>query len=289
MTDTLPYNFMGLEGKLSDYKYAKYTILPIPYEATVSFRSGTREGPLSIINASRQLELFDHKIKKEIHTKGISTMDPIEPDTRGPEKTIENIYKIAQKIVRDGKFLIGIGGEHTITVGLAKAVKRKEKRFTILCIDAHLDMRYTYQRGKFSHACTIRRVHELGIPTVSVGIRNIAKEEYKYVKENKIPVFMAEDIYKRHVQIEEIIDAIKDQKVYVSVDMDGFDPAYAPGVGTPEPGGLDWFFVEELLEKISQNKTIIAADITETLPLPGQAVTEFLASKVIAKIIGLTL
>ncbi len=284
----LPYSFMGLSGKLGDYRFARYVVLPVPYDGTVSFQSGARNGPLAIINASRQLELFDYKLGKDVHKKGVATLDPLEPDVRGPKYMVDTIYEVGKRIVKDGKFLIGLGGEHIITAGFVRSVKSRYRKFTVLQIDAHLDMRDEYQQSKYSHACVMRRVHELGIGSVSVGTRNVAEEEYRYIKANKIPVFFAEDICSGKVSVEKIVESIGTSKVYISVDMDGFDPAYAPGVGTPEPGGLDWFVVEELLEKVADSKEIIGMDVVETMPLPYQVVTEFLASKVIAKVIGLT-
>jgi agmatinase len=286
---TVPYNFLGLPAENSDYKKSRYAVLPLPYDATVSFRTGSREGPLAIIAASRQVELFDPKLGREICDPGVTTLDPIEPDARGPEGTMDEIFRYAKKIVRDGKFLLGLGGEHSVTSPLVKAVQTKHKKLSVLHIDAHLDMRNTWQGSPYSHACVIRRVHEMGIKTVSVGIRNISEEEYTYVRKTGQTVFPAEEI--RHAKDEQwMIDASNglSKKVYVTIDIDGFDPSIAPGTGTPEPGGLDWYHVIRLLETIAKDHEIVAADIVEVLPVPGQVVTEFMAAKLAAKIIALT-
>ncbi len=287
--ETLPFNFLGLEEKYCDYCKSRYAIFPIPYDATTSYRSGTREGPLAIINASRQVELFEPLLGEEIHLPGIATLDPIEPDVNGPINTLDNIFKIAKKTVRDGKFLIGLGGEHSITQSLVKAHKVKHKKFSVLHIDAHLDMRDIWQNSQFSHACVIRRIHEIGIDTVSVGIRNVSQEEFEYLKRNKFTVFTAEQIKtdSSHTWIEQAILSLE-KKVYVTIDIDGFDPSIAPGTGTPEPGGLDWYDVNVLLMQLAKTHEIIGADIVEVLPIAGQVTTEFLAAKLIAKIIAIT-
>ncbi len=289
MMNTLPLNFLGLEDKYCDYKKSRYAVLPVCYDATCSFLRGTSRGPLAIIEASREVELFDTNLGRELHLPGISTLDPIDPDARGPEQMLEAVFSHAKKIIRDKKFLITLGGEHSISSAIVKAVQTRHKKFSVLHIDAHMDMRDTWQGSKFSHACVIRRIHELGINTVSIGIRNISKEEFKYAKRNKHPYITAEDIRESN-NVDWITQAVQqlDEKVYITIDIDGFDPACAPGVGTPEPGGLDWYHVDKLLRTVSQNKHIIAADIVETMPIPGQAVTEFLSAKLAARVIAVT-
>ncbi len=287
--ETLPFNFLGLEKQYCNYRKSKYAILPIPYDATTSYRSGTREGPLAIISASRQVELFDSELGREIHTKGIVTLEPIEPNADSPKGTLDNIFKVARKLVSDKKFILGLGGEHTITQALVKAQKTRYKKFSVLHIDAHLDMRDTWQNSKFSHACVIRRIHEAGIGTVSVGIRNVSEEEYSYIKNKDFTIFTAEQI-KTSGSNDWIKQAILslEKRVYVTIDIDGFDPSVAPGTGTPEPGGLDWYDVTKLLKCLTQTCQIIGADIVEVLPISGQVATEFLAAKLAAKIIALT-
>ncbi len=287
--ETLPFNFLGLEQKYCDYRTSQYAILPIPYDGTTSYRSGTREGPLSVISASRQVELFDPELQREIHLKGVVTLDPIEPNANGPKETLDEIYQAAKRLIRDKKFVIGLGGEHSISYALIKGQKIRHKRFSVLHIDAHSDMRDMWQGSKFSHACVIRRVHELGIRTVSIGIRNISQEEFKYIRKNDIAVLTAE-----HIKLSNSTEWINqtssslDKKVYITIDIDGFDPSVAPGVGTPEPGGLDWYDVDMLIRQISQTHNIIGADIVEVLPIAGQVTTEFLAAKLAARIIALT-
>jgi len=288
MTASLPMTFLGLDGRDADYDRSRYVVWPVGYDATVSYRTGTRDGPGAIIQASRQVELFDPQLGKEIHRLGVATLAPFDPDVSSPQASLEAIYRRARRIVLDGKFLITLGGEHSITGALIRAHAERIKDFSVLHIDAHLDMRDTWQHSRYSHACVLRRVHELAVPTVSFGIRNISREEHRYLRHNPFAVFTADRVHRDPCSATaEAIDLLG-QRVYVTIDMDGFDPAYAPGVGTPEPGGLDWFVINDLLTTLVRNRRIIAADIVETLPIPGQVVTEFLAAKLAARIIALT-
>ncbi len=289
MATTIPYNFFGLPAEFSSYKKAKYAVLPVPYDHTVSYRTGSREGPSAIINASRQVELYDPQLKREIHLPGIATLDPVEPDTRGPKETMDRLFNHAKKVVRDGKFLLTLGGEHSISSALVKAVQTRYKKLSVLHIDAHSDMRDTWQGSPYSHACVMRRIQELGAKTVSVGIRNTGAEEFPHIRKTGQIILTAEEICLAGNSdwIARTTEPLTDQ-VYVTIDIDGFDPAYAPGTGTPEPGGLDWYQVNGLLKAIAETRTIVGADIVEVLPIPGQVVTEFLAAKLAARIIALT-
>jgi agmatinase len=196
----------------------------------------------------------------------------------------EDIYKVAAKVVRDGKFLFSLGGEHSISSGLIRAVKGKHKKLSILQIDAHLDLRDEYEGTPYSHASVMRRARDYGCTIVPVGIRNISQEEHKFLKRSGIVPIMARRCHMDDDWIDDVLERLG-EKVYVSIDIDGFDPAYAPGTGTPEPGGLDWYQVTGLLRLVAAEKTIVGADIVEVTPIPGQAVTEFLAARLAYKLI----
>lgn len=286
---TVPFNFLGLPSEFSAYKKARYAVLPIPYDATVSFRTGSREGPFAILYASRQVELFDPALGREIHHPGVATLDPIETEAVSPDEMMKSLFAAAKKVVRDGKFLLSLGGEHSISAPLVRAVQTRYKKLSVLHLDAHSDMRDTWQGSKCSHACVMKRIQELGCKTVSFGIRNSSEGEVAYIRKTKQTVITAEEIYndKSSDWIARTVEPLTDY-VYVTIDIDGFDPAYAPGTGTPEPGGLDWYQVNEVLKVVAKTRTIVAADIVEVLPVPGQAVTEFLAAKLAARIIALT-
>jgi len=288
MTDSLPFNFLGLDGEYSDYKRSRYTVLPVGYDATVSYRTGSREGAMAIVAASRQVELFDPELGREIFLPGVATLDPLECDARSAELMNKRILAACRKHVKAGKFLITLGGEHSISSAPIAAYAEKVKTLSVLHIDAHLDMRDSWQGSKYSHACVMRRVHELGVKTVSVGIRNVSQEEHTYLKKHPYPVFSPSRAMIEPVKvIEQVIDELSDN-VYLSIDIDGFDPAVAPGTGTPEPGGLTWFFVNDLLRQIASTRRLVGADIVEVLPIPGQVVTEFMAARLAGRIIALS-
>ncbi len=274
----MTHDFLGLEAKHSDYRKSRFAVLPVPYDATVSYQVGTRNGPMAILTASQQVELFDEELGTEPFRAGISTLGPVEVASEGPAAMHEAIYLAARKPVRDGKFLFGLGGEHGVTSGLVRAVADKHKKLSILQIDAHLDLRDSYDGTPYSHASVMRRCLDHVDTVVPVGIRNVAREESTFLKKSGIDPIYARDCCSGGEWIERALDGLGDT-VYVTIDIDGFDPAYAPGTGTPEPGGLDWYKVTALLHCVAQQRKIVAADIVEVLPIPGQAVTEFLAAR----------
>jgi agmatinase len=283
--ETLSDNFLGLPDRESDYRRARYAILPIPYDGTVTFQPGTRLGPRAIITASQQVELFDEEYGREFHRCGVATLPPVEPHAAGPAEMVERVHRAARGVVRDGKFLISIGGEHSITSGLVRAVRAKHKRLSVLQIDAHADLRDSYQGSPYSHACVMRRVIEMGVPVIGVGIRNYSLDEHRFMQKRNIQPISPRQMREDPDWIMEAVESLSDE-VYVSIDIDGFDPAAAPGTGTPEPGGIDWFQACDLLRAAVANRRIVAADVVEVAPLPGSVQTEFLAAKLIYKLIA---
>ena len=282
---TMPQNFLGLPARYSDYRRARFTVLPIPYDSTTSFQTGTREGPAAIIRASQQVELFDEELETECHKAGVATLDPLIPNMASPKAMHEDVFVAAKRIVRDGKFLIGLGGEHSITSGLVRAVMTRHKKLSVLQIDAHLDLRDSWEGAAHSHACVMRRCLELGAKIVPVGIRNVSLEEHRFLKRRKIEVVTARQCHADDDWVDRVLNALG-ETVYITIDIDGFDPSFAPGTGTPEPGGLDWYQVTGLLRLVAAEKTVVGADIVEVMPLPGQAVTEFLAARLAYKLIS---
>lgn len=283
--ERIPDNFLGLSDKLSDYRKAKYAVLSVPYDSTVSFQAGTRGGPRAIISASQQVELFDEEYGREFAGAGVATLAPVAPEMGGPKAMHEAIYEAARPVVAAGKFLIGLGGEHSITSALVRAVLRKYKKLSVLQIDAHADLRDSYEGTPYSHASVMRRVMEMGVPFVGVGIRNYSLEEHRLMQRKKIAPITVRETRMNVDWIEQAVERLSEH-VFVTIDIDGFDPAYAPGTGTPEPGGLDWFQVTDLLKATAMFRTIVAADVVEVIPMPGSAQTEFLAAKLIYKLIA---
>lgn len=286
MSHQVPDNFLGLPSRLADYKAARFAVLPIPYDASTSYAVGTRDGPRAVISASQQVELFDVDLGRESHAAGVATLDPLEPDARGPRAMHERIHRAALPVVRDGKFLIGIGGEHSVSSALVRAARARHKRLSVLQIDAHADLRDSYQGEPYSHAAVMRRIHDLGVPSVGVGIRNYSSEEAQFIRRHNIPIVTGRECHASNNWIGDVVGKLSEE-VYVTIDIDGFDPAYAPGTGTPEPGGLDWHQVAELLEAVTRARKVVAADVVEVRPIPPNNVTEFLAAKLIYRLIGL--
>lgn len=281
---TIPNNFLGLEGRYAGYATAKYAVLPIPYDSTTSFQTGTRDGPAAIICASQQVELFDEEVRAECFRAGIATLDPLLPNMAGPAAMHDEVFAAARRVVRDGKFLLALGGEHSITPGLVRAVAGRHKRLSVLQIDAHLDLRDSYEGTPHSHACAMRRVLELGATVVPVGIRNVSREEHRFLSRRGMEPVTARQCMMDDDWVDRVLRGLGDN-VYVTIDIDGFDPAYAPGTGTPEPGGLDWYQVTGLLRLVAAERNVVGADIVEVMPIAGQAVTEFLAARLAYKLI----
>ena len=282
--ERIPNNFLELEPRFSDYQKARYAVLPIPYDGAASYNAGARHGPAAIIDASHHVELFDEELLAEFHTAGIATLEAVAPNRAGPAAMHEDITLTARRVVRDGKILLGIGGDHSITSGLVRAVASRHKKLSVLQIDAHPDLRDSFERTPYSHACVMRRVTDLGVSVVPVGIRCIAKQEHRFMKRAGITPITARDCHGSDDWLDRALDALGDT-VYVTIDIDAFDPASAPGTGTPEPGGLDWYQVTTLLRLVAAEKRVVAADIVEVIPLPGQVVTEFLAARILYKLI----
>jgi len=281
--NSLPQNFLGLEPKHCDYGSARFVVLPVPYDAATSYNAGARYGPAAIISASQHIEFFDDELLASCYQAGVATLEPVEPNLAGPEAMHEDLFKAARRIVRDGKFLFTLGGDHSISSALIRAVMTKHKKLSVLQIDAHLDLRPSYNGSKYSHACVMRRAVEMGASVVPVGIRTMDESEYRFLKRSPIEPVTARDCHSDEDWVDRVLDALGDV-VYVTLDIDGFDPAYAPGTGTPEPGGLDWYQVTGLLRLVAAEKRVVAADIVEVAPLPGQVTTEFLAARLAHKL-----
>lgn len=264
---------------------AGFLILPVPYEQTTSYGTGTRNGPDAIIKASHYLELFDEEYGIEPYRKGIQTLGPIVFDRSPAESSIEKIYKTVKALPLRDKFLISLGGEHSITYPIVKAFGKFYKRISVLHIDAHSDLRESYEGTIYSHGSVMARVKNIaGI--VQVGIRSQSREEYDSIRKiNGIHTFYMHAIRREKRWMEQVLESLGRQ-VYLTIDLDGFDPSVAPGVGTPEPGGLSWYDVTDLLHLVIKNRHIIGCDIVELAPEPHSTVTDFLAAKLVYKIIA---
>ena len=274
-----PFNFLGLDGQ--NYEKAKTIILPVPYNSTTYWKSGTKDGPFAIIEASRHIELYDIETKKDLSQEGIFTLPFLEPSKNSPKETMDRIKSAVDRILADGKFLLMLGGEHSVTFGAVQSFKEKYPDLSVLQIDAHADLRDEFEGTKYHHGAVIRRVRELGIPVTQVGIRSISQEDVQYIEKEKIDtVFFAPDL-----PIDKIVSTLKDN-VYITFDLDGLDPSIMPSTGTPEPGGLLWHESLKLIRTVAEKKNIVGADVVELDPIPGLTAPDFLAAKLAYKIIA---
>jgi agmatinase len=278
-----PQNFAGLMPPYTNLTTAKVVILPVPYDGTTEWHSGTREGPQAIINASRYLELYDIELEREIYKVGIHTLSEVQPSFDSPERMINKVYRIARELIRQAKFLVMLGGEHSLSLGMIKALKEGFQDLCILQLDAHADLRNEYLGTKYSHACVMRRVMEI-CPVVQVGIRSLSWEEQQFLTQNNMHPFFA--VSSSDLASPEQIMASLNDNVYISIDLDVFDPSVMSAVGTPEPGGMQWHEILNLLRLVALHRRVIGFDLVELCPKEGPASCAFLAAKLAYKLIG---
>ncbi|MBE9043320.1 agmatinase [Pleurocapsales cyanobacterium LEGE 10410] len=287
----IPKQFIGSEAQAT-YEQAKVVILPIPYEKTTTYRKGCQHGSTAIILASDQLEAYDIELEQEIcQETAIFTVEAIADTRTNPALTPEAMLEITtsrvSKLIADGKFVIALGGEHSITAGVVRAYQQAlNQPFTVIQIDAHGDLRHSYEGSIYNHACVMRRVLEMDLPTLGVGIRSICLEEAELIKQQQIPVIWAKDIYRDSNWIDKAIALIKTKQVFITIDLDGLDPSLLPGVGTPEPGGLNWYALTKFLRAVFTNFQVIGCDVMELAPASDSVVSEFTAAKLVYKLIG---
>jgi agmatinase len=281
---TIPFNFGGLPPDQSLWETARVVFFPIPYDLTSTYTAGSRRGPLAVIEASTHMELFDEELELETSRIGFYTLAPLEAVASGPLDMIRHIETYAEQAVREDKFPVLIGGEHTVTLGLARVLKRKYPRLSFLQFDAHADLRDSYEGTPFSHACVGRRLAEIG-PLVQVGVRSLTEEESVFIKKGEVRTFFWHHLVHQPDWQENVCQALTDE-VYVSIDLDVLDPAVMPAVGTPEPGGLSWPALTACLRRIAQRKKVVGFDVVELAPVPGLAAPDFLAAKLIYRFLG---
>jgi len=279
-----PQNFAGLSAPYADLETARVAILPVPYDSTTEWHSGTREGPQAIINASQYLELYDIELDREIHKVGIHTLPAIQPLLSSPEEMVQRVYHVAKELVQQAKFVVMLGGEHSLSLGTVRALREKHQDLCVLQLDAHADLRDEYSGTQYSHACVMRRVFEL-CPIAQVGIRSLSREEQQFLNQNKMQPFYASTPAPSLAPLQQIVASLPDN-VYISIDLDVFDPSIMSAVGTPEPGGLQWHEVLNLLKLVALHKHVIGFDLMELCPKEGPASCAFLAAKLAYKLIG---
>ena len=292
MTSDKYETFFQLDSEYTDPKTARYHIVPIPYEGTVCFLHGTAQGPAAILKVSDQMEHFDEETLQEYFRAGITTHPPI-PGAKTPKMQMRRIYETVKKLdlFTENRFPIFLGGEHSVTAPIVRAAKERYEKLSVLQFDAHADLRHQFTGGTDSHAAVMRRVLEITPHLVQVGIRSFSAEEHRQCPEQIrriiTPKMLADDF---QFALDRILYGLSGS-VYITIDMDGFDPSFSPGVGTPEPGGLSWNQVTAILKRVFREKPVVGADIVETMPLGGvgggeNIITEFLAARLAGKLMA---
>jgi agmatinase len=276
-----PYNFGGLPAEFTDYKKAQAVVVPVPFDLTASWMAGTRRGPKALIEASGYVELYDIETKSEVYLRGIFTDKDVK--AKSTKELNKKIHERVAGHLAAGKYVVTLGGEHSISYGAAQAHIEKFSDLSILHLDAHTDRREEFEGDKFSHACTLRRISELNDDIVSVGIRSLDVTELQYLDKKR--VFYAEDIYHSMDWVQKVVDLLQ-PNVYLTFDLDVFDPAIMPSTGTPEPGGLYWYQTLALLKEVCKARNLVGCDVVELSPNEQTKAPDFLAAKLVYKILS---
>ena len=280
----LPMNFGGIdEEKFSAFENSSVVIFPVSYEGTVSYGTGTGDGAMAIVEASRNMELYEEETDAEVYKIGIHTAAEFKPlDT--PEKMMDGLYQKSKELVASGKFICMLGGEHSVSAPLIRAHSEKYHNLSVLQIDAHADLRDTYDGTPHSHASIMARVvKDLRIPSVQVGIRSISADEARSLDDDlPTKIFWAKDVVGRTDWIDEAVDSLT-ENVYLTIDIDGLDPSLVPTTGTPEPGGLGWYETLTLIRKLADKKRVVGMDLVEYSYAENYGSPAFLCSKLVYK------
>lgn len=336
-SEATPANFLGLSAEEADPRTARALVVPVPYEATVGWKGGTRNGPAAILAASRQVELYDEEFGCEpAAAYGAATLPATAPDTRGPEQMVARLEKAVAALARraagkgskktpaqekrgpakrvketGGKFLLFLGGEHTIAAGIARGLKKVHRDLVVVQVDAHADLRAKYEGSPYNHACAMARIVDQGIPVVGVGIRNWSLEEARFLRRDGGRLYLllsAEEVcaaadksgegkgrsegpesaasWTGREYLEKLFAFVGDRPVYLTFDVDGLDPSIMPATGTPEPGGLSWREALVLVRELGRRSNLVAADFCELAPRHGLHAADFLVAKLAYKLLS---
>lgn len=282
-------NFLAIPKKNSDYKNSKIAILSAPLEKTVSYGKGTAKGPKAIIGASHYVEFYDEETNRELcFDVGIAALEPLKLEKLSTKKGIEKIYKSAKDLIKEDKFVVTLGGEHSLSQAPVMAHHERYENMSVLQIDAHSDLRDSYEGSKLSHASVMARVAEFNRNIVQVGIRAQCKDEAEFIKAHGINTFYARDIgmgkYGLNWQVE-VVSHLNDN-VYITFDVDGLDPSVIAATGTPEPGGLLWDETMNLLRLVGAEKNIVGFDVVELAPSKYHTASDFNTAKLVYKMLN---
>ena len=284
--------FLGINNSAITDPIGTVRVLPIPYDATSSYKPGSRFGPSAILDASTQLEFFNDDIGWDATQHlNVFVQDEIELNISSPERMLFKIERSASQLIAGEDFLLALGGEHSISLPLILAHQKKYKNLHVIQIDAHADMRDSWNGSQYSHACVMRRIADLGIKITQIGVRNISQEGSEFLSTNSANLVSTwdADTIRKDEKFSELLAYLKNRihsPVYLTVDVDGLDPSIIPATGTPEPGGLSWYQTIEILKSICLNHTVVGADVVELSPTSTLFYADFAAAKLCYKIIS---
>jgi agmatinase len=276
--------FGGTTPTTADFAKARVVILPVPLDRTTSYVSGTRNGPHEILVASSHMELWDEETETDVHSIGIFTLPEMEFPFAAMDEVVCEIRRVASELVNRGKFPLILGGEHSVTPAVVGAVAAKYPDLSVLQIDAHADLRDSFMGTPHNHACAMRRTLDFA-PITQVGIRSLSPDEAAAAVGLRTKIFYDFNMRADPNWMDRVVESLTDT-VYVSIDVDGLDPAIMPATGTPEPGGLSWYEALALLRKVIERRTVVGCDIVELSPMPGNIAPNFLCAKLIYKILS---
>jgi agmatinase len=276
--------FGGTTPTTTDFEHARVIIFPVPLDRTTSYVPGTRNGPHEILVASSHMELWDEETQTDVHSIGIFTLPEMEFPFGTLDEVMSEIQRVASELVTRDKFIVALGGEHAITGPLVAAVAARHPGLSVLQIDAHADLRQTFMGSPHNHACAMRRVVEHA-PATQVGIRSLSTEEAAVAPTLATTIFYDYKMREDPNWMDRVVDSLS-ETVYITIDVDGFDPAIMPATGTPEPGGLSWYEGLSLLRRVIERRKVVACDIVELSPMPGNVAPNFFCAKLIYKILS---
>jgi agmatinase len=291
-----PFNFLGLPPENSDRAHSRALVLPVPYEATTSYGSGTKDGPRAIVEASRQVELYDLELGFEPAIEwGIHTLPALSPDLSSTEAAIGGIAEAVEALSKEAvdnpngrQLLVALGGEHSISGGIARGLKAVHGDYVTVQLDAHADLRESYEGTIYSHACAARRILEHSSEVIQLGIRSVDVGEAEYYRDHpdRVHVTFAHQMQNGDGYLAELADRIRGRKVYLTIDIDALDQSVMPATGTPEPGGLTWYQMLSIIRTVANSSDVIAFDCVELAPIPSLRASDFTTAKLVYKTIN---
>ncbi|HEV7516186.1 MAG TPA: agmatinase [Thermoanaerobaculia bacterium] len=282
---SLSTNFGLLDAEDSRYETSRVAVLPVPFERTTSYGKGTSGGPAAIVRASQAMELYDEELGTEPYRQGIATLPPFLPESYDMEEAMAELRVEARRHLESGKFLVTLGGEHSLTQAPVAATREVHGEIGVVQFDAHSDLREEFEGTPYSHASVMKRIVDSGLPTLAVGIRSLSAPESVVVREQGLPVIWGHQLDRAALLFPPLLARLP-RKIYLTFDVDYFDPSLVPATGTPEPGGGLWYPTLGLLRTLFEEKEVVAMDCVELAPLGHQPASDFLAAKLIYKCLG---